>query len=89
MLSTHVPRPGLRRAVGLLVTTVLTAALLPFALAGPASTQAPAPIAAAACADPAWTASAVYTAGDLVTHAGHTWRAKWWTRNETPGTTGE
>ena len=51
MLSTHVPRPGLRRAVGLLVTTVLTAALLPFALAGPASTQAPAPIAAAACAD--------------------------------------
>ncbi|MBO0513190.1 carbohydrate-binding protein, partial [Streptomyces beijiangensis] len=20
---------------------------------------------------------------------GHTWKAKWWTQNETPGTTGE
>jgi chitinase len=24
-----------------------------------------------------------------VTHQGHTWRAKWWTQGETPGTTGE
>ena len=24
-----------------------------------------------------------------MTHAGHAWRAKWWTQNERPGTTGE
>lgn len=89
MLSTHVPRPRLRRAVGLLAATALTAALLPFALAGPASTQTPAPAVAAACTNPAWTSSAVYTAGNRVTHGGHTWRAKWWTQGETPGTTGE
>ncbi|MER7974613.1 carbohydrate-binding protein [Streptomyces sp. NPDC096080] len=33
----------------------------------------------------AWSASAVYTAGDEVSYGGHTWKAKWWTQNETPG----
>ncbi|WP_246861924.1 glycosyl hydrolase family 18 protein [Nocardioides sp. SYSU D00065] len=90
MLSTHIPRPGWRRIVGLLAALVVTAALLPFALAAPASTLAPAGSSAlAACTAPAWSASAVYTSGAQVTHAGHTWRAKWWTQNETPGTTGE
>ncbi|MEU2732463.1 carbohydrate-binding protein [Streptomyces griseoviridis] len=33
----------------------------------------------------AWSATAVYTAGAEVSYAHHTWKAKWWTQNETPG----
>jgi 5'-nucleotidase len=33
----------------------------------------------------AWSASTVYTTGVLVTYNGSTWRALWWTRNQTPG----
>ena len=89
------PRPDRRRrlarAVGLAAATAMTMALLPFVLAPPASTLAPSgsPAALAACTAPTWSASAVYTADNRVTHAGRTWRAKWWTQNETPGTTGE
>ncbi|GAB3818162.1 hypothetical protein GCM10028820_19950 [Tessaracoccus terricola] len=34
----------------------------------------------------AWTASWVYTGGETVAHDGHLWQAKWWTRNQVPGT---
>ncbi|MFD3992053.1 glycoside hydrolase family 19 protein [Streptomyces sp. NPDC058548] len=44
--------------------------------------------AAAACAA-AWNSSSVYTGGMTASHNGHNWSAKWWTQNETPGTTGE
>jgi chitodextrinase len=33
----------------------------------------------------AWTRSWVYDAGEIVAHGGHTYRAKWWTRNQEPG----
>jgi len=33
----------------------------------------------------AWTASWVYTGGETVAYNGHTWKAKWWTRNQQPG----
>lgn len=33
----------------------------------------------------AWKPTRVYSAGDTVTHAGTTYTAKWWTRNQTPG----
>ncbi len=33
----------------------------------------------------AWTASWVYTGGETVAHNGHTYKAKWWTRNQAPG----
>ena len=92
MLSSFTPRLRMRRSVGVLATVGVTAALLPFALAAPASTLAPASssaAAAAACTNPTWTASAVYTGGMKVTHEGRTYRAKWWTQNERPGTTGE
>ncbi|MCX5227118.1 glycoside hydrolase family 19 protein [Streptomyces sp. NPDC006553] len=56
----------------------LAVLLLPAASAG----------AAAACAA-AWNASGVYTGGMTASHNGHNWQAKWWTQNETPGTTGE
>lgn len=39
------------------------------------------------CTDPAWSAGTVYTGGDRVNHAGHTWRARWWTQGEEPGVT--
>lgn len=33
----------------------------------------------------AWTSSWVYAGGETVTHEGHLFRAKWWTRNQAPG----
>lgn len=42
---------------------------------GVASTPAPA----------AWSASAVYNVGDIVSFEGVTYKAKWWTQNEMPG----
>ena len=45
--------------------------------------------AAAAARVAAWSASAVYIGGNEVSHSGHKWKAKWWTTNEEPGTTGE
>ncbi|WP_282695526.1 glycosyl hydrolase family 18 protein [Streptomyces sp. CC208A] len=38
---------------------------------------------------PAYVAGTVYTAGNEVSHNGRKWKAKWWTQNEEPGTTGE
>ncbi|WP_165989120.1 glycoside hydrolase family 19 protein [Streptomyces sp. YIM 98790] len=48
----------------------------------PASTAS-----AAACATP-WNATAVYWNGDTASYNGRNWTARWWTRNETPGTGG-
>jgi len=36
-------------------------------------------------AHPAWNSTATYVGGDYVTHNGQVYRAKWWTRGETPG----
>ncbi|WP_460802029.1 exo-alpha-sialidase [Microbacterium sp. GXF6406] len=33
----------------------------------------------------AWNPRAIYGAGDVVTHKGSTWKAAWWSWNETPG----
>ncbi|MCX4615099.1 MULTISPECIES: carbohydrate-binding protein [Streptomyces] len=33
---------------------------------------------------PAWSSTAVYTAGNEVSYNNHNWKAKWWTQNETP-----
>ncbi|WP_424215981.1 chitinase (plasmid) [Streptomyces sp. BI20] len=41
------------------------------------------------CTAAPWAASQVYTGGGTVSHKGHTWKAKWWTTGEEPGTTGE
>lgn len=41
------------------------------------------------CADPGWNVSQVYTGGNVVSHNGHKWTAKWWTQGEEPGTTGQ
>lgn len=70
-----------------LLIAALVAALL---TTGAAAVSGPAAYAAVAdCSAPAWSSSAVYVGGNVVTHAGASWRAKWWTQGETPGTTGE
>ena len=37
----------------------------------------------------AWSRAAVYTGGMTVSHRGASWKAKWWTQGQEPGTTGE
>ncbi|MFD0185719.1 carbohydrate-binding protein, partial [Streptomyces sp. NPDC127133] len=36
---------------------------------------------------PAWSSTAVYTAGNEVSYSNHNWKAKWWTQNEQPAAT--
>ncbi|MFD3941326.1 glycoside hydrolase family 19 protein [Streptomyces sp. NPDC058579] len=72
----------MRRLISLIVgfcTAVGLAILIPTAASAGAS---------AACAA-AWNSSSVYTGGMAASHNGRNWQAKWWTQNETPGTTGE
>nr|WP_245621522.1 immunoglobulin-like domain-containing protein [Enterovibrio calviensis] len=37
----------------------------------------------------AWDATATYDTGAVVSHAGKTWKAGWWTKGQEPGTTGQ
>ncbi|MFD7627338.1 glycoside hydrolase family 19 protein [Streptomyces sp. NPDC059851] len=79
----------IRRLRRTLALASATAAALGFAAALPATpATASASVTATACAVP-WTSSTVYTGGTNASHAGHNWRAKWWTLGETPGTTGQ
>ncbi len=64
------------RAV-VLVTVLTLAGFLPMASAS-----------AATCAAP-WSSSSEYTGGAVVSYGSHNWSAQWWTKGETPGTTGE
>ncbi|KUN97233.1 chitinase C-terminal domain-containing protein [Streptomyces caeruleatus] len=41
------------------------------------------------CANPGWSATTEYGGGSTVSRAGHSWKARWWTKGEEPGTTGE
>ncbi|MFD6726141.1 carbohydrate-binding protein, partial [Streptomyces sp. NPDC060131] len=41
------------------------------------------------CTAAPWNSGAIYTGGQQVSHEGHTWKAKWWTTGEEPGTTGQ
>ncbi|MEU2023932.1 chitinase [Streptomyces sp. NPDC016469] len=55
----------------------------------PTTTPPTTPPPTGGCTAAAWSAGAVYTGGNTVSYGGHTWKAKWWTQNETPGSTGE
>ncbi|HEX3784019.1 MAG TPA: carbohydrate-binding protein [Pseudonocardiaceae bacterium] len=37
------------------------------------------------CSAPAWVSSTAYNGGAQVSYNGHTWTAKWWTEDDTPG----
>ncbi|MCF4123234.1 glycosyl hydrolase family 18 protein [Antribacter sp. KLBMP9083] len=54
------------------------------ALADTLRLSTPGPLVAADASDP-WYAAGVYTKGDVVTHDGVEYAAKWWTRNQEPG----
>ncbi|MGW2091900.1 glycoside hydrolase family 19 protein [Promicromonospora sukumoe] len=81
------------RRVPLFVATLVAALLTTGVVAVPGSAAtaggSAAPAAVADCSAPAWSAGGVYVGGNLVTHGGASWRAKWWTQGETPGTTGQ
>ncbi|WP_348946375.1 carbohydrate-binding protein [Chitinibacter sp. FCG-7] len=58
--------------------------------AGSASSTSGTVSTAGATACPAsWASSATYTTGNQVSYNGRTYEAKWWTKGDTPGTTGE
>ena len=59
-----------------------------FAGATPPTSPPPPPPTTAppGCSAPAWSNTTAYTGGSLVSFNGHTWKAKWWTQGETPGT---
>ena len=67
----------IRRVLGLLAALGAVVAMVVVLPAGTA-------VAAADCAAP-WSASSVYTGGGTASYNGHNWTAKWWTQNETPG----
>ncbi|MFI2436632.1 chitinase C-terminal domain-containing protein [Streptomyces sp. NPDC018693] len=56
--------------------------------ANPTPTPTPTPT-GGTCTAPAWDPATAYTGGNTVSHKGHSWKAKWWTKGEEPGTTGE
>lgn len=75
-------KKNFRKIMGLAMLALLfTAVVLP-TLAAPATQVA-------ACTAPPWAPGEIYVGGDLVSHNGHEWRAKWWNTNEEPGTTGQ
>ncbi|MFI6038420.1 chitinase C-terminal domain-containing protein [Streptomyces sp. NPDC051315] len=41
------------------------------------------------CTAAAWNSATEYTGGSVVSHRAHSWKARWWTKGEEPGTTGE
>lgn len=46
------------------------------------------PVMSSSC-NPAWVSAVAYTGGQRVTHKGINYEAKWWSRGEEPGTTGQ
>lgn len=82
------------RSIRAAALTAALALLAAIPAAGMTSAQASTiptalPRAEATCSSPDWSATTVYTNGDVLSYSGHTWKAKWWTLGETPGTTGE
>ncbi|WP_330237853.1 chitinase [Streptomyces sp. NBC_00525] len=55
----------------------------------PTTTPPTSPPPSGTCTAGEWSAGTVYTGGDTVSYEGHTWKAKWWTQNEKPGSTGQ
>jgi chitinase len=55
----------------------------------PTATRTPTQSSGGTCTAPAWNATAVYTQGNVVSHNGRQYRARWWTQNENPSTSGQ
>lgn len=89
--ATAIPPTDTPRPTNTAVTGVPTATQFPSLTPRPTNTSVNPPTATSSgqCTAPAWVSSAVYTADNRVSFGGHEWRAKWWTTNEQPGTTGQ
>ncbi|MEU0937087.1 carbohydrate-binding protein [Embleya sp. NPDC005971] len=55
----------------------------------PPTTTPPTTVPPSTCSTTPWDRAAIYTANNSVSHNGHSWKAKWWTQGEEPGTTGQ
>jgi chitinase len=51
----------------------------------PPTTTPPTSPPAGTCSAPAWVSTTAYNGGAQVSYNGHTWTAKWWTEDDTPG----
>ncbi|MFJ6660407.1 chitinase C-terminal domain-containing protein [Streptomyces sp. NPDC091377] len=56
---------------------------------GGGGTPTPTPTPTGPCTPVAWSATAEYGTGTVVSHKGRSWKAKWWTKGEEPGSTGQ
>ncbi|MFG3379780.1 glycosyl hydrolase family 18 protein [Streptomyces sp. NPDC047999] len=55
----------------------------------PTTTPPTSPPPSGGCTAEAWAQATAYSGNAQVSHNGRTWKAKWWTQGEEPGTTGE
>ncbi|MBT2419848.1 chitinase C-terminal domain-containing protein [Streptomyces sp. ISL-22] len=56
----------------------------------PSGTPSPSPTSSSTqCTALGWNPTTEYGGGSTVSHKGHSWKARWWTKGEEPGTTGE
>ncbi|MGC0419761.1 chitinase [Embleya sp. AB8] len=55
----------------------------------PPTSTPPTSVPPSTCAGTPWDRAAVYTNGTTVSYKAHSWKAKWWTQGEEPGTTGQ
>ncbi|MCQ6553035.1 glycosyl hydrolase family 18 protein [Streptomyces sp. C10-9-1] len=55
----------------------------------PTTTPPTSPPPSGGCTAEAWAQATAYSGSAQVSHNGRTWKAKWWTQGEEPGTTGE
>ena len=75
-----------RHVLAVVVTTVALATTAAVTgLQADAASKGTAAPAADTCTAPAWSATTAYTGGAVVTFAGHTWSARWWTYADLPG----
>jgi chitinase len=67
--------------------TLVSAALLVSAISPSSALAGGAQLSAAAvtCTGAAWSATATYVGGNVVSYANHTWTAKWWSYGDVPG----
>ncbi|MFG3708999.1 glycosyl hydrolase family 18 protein [Micromonospora sp. NPDC047670] len=65
-----------------------TGAPSPTASASPTATGSPSPT-GGTCTAPAWSAATAYSGGAVVSHAGHRYKARWWTQGDVPGSSGQ
>jgi hypothetical protein len=83
---TATPTPTVRPTVTPTVRPTVTPTVRPTATPTTRPTPTPTATPTTSPCNPAWSASAVYTGGQRVTHNGVNYEAKWWTQGNDPST---